>query len=58
VRALLGLVAGALLALPAAAAGTPVVVLDPGHDLRANLRTRAMQEEFDTAAALARKLRR
>ena len=28
--------AGALLALPASAARTPVIVVDPGHDLRAN----------------------
>jgi len=31
--------AGALLALPASAAKSPVVVLDPGHDLRANAAT-------------------
>ena len=30
------MVVGALLALPASAAKTPVIVVDPGHDLRAN----------------------
>ena len=30
------MVVGALLALPASAARTPVIVVDPGHDLRAN----------------------
>jgi len=41
VRALPAVLAGALLALPSAAHAVPaqVVVLDPGHDLRANLDT-------------------
>jgi N-acetylmuramoyl-L-alanine amidase len=39
-RLAFALVLGAfVLALPATAARSPVVVLDPGHDLRANLRT-------------------
>jgi len=36
VRTLCTLFAGALLVLPADAARTPVIVIDPGHDLRAN----------------------
>jgi N-acetylmuramoyl-L-alanine amidase len=36
---LCAVVAGALLALPASAASTPVIVVDPGHDLRANAAT-------------------
>jgi len=39
-RALLApVLVGLLLSLPATAARSPVVVLDPGHDLRANLQT-------------------
>jgi N-acetylmuramoyl-L-alanine amidase len=38
-RSGLALLALGLIALPASAARSPVVVLDPGHDLRANLRT-------------------
>jgi N-acetylmuramoyl-L-alanine amidase len=39
-RPLLAIVAsGLILGLPASAASTPVVVIDPGHDLRANLKT-------------------
>ena len=38
-RALLALLACGLLALPASAARSPVVVLDPGHGLRVNLQT-------------------
>ena len=37
--ALLAVALVAVSSLPARAAGTPVVVLDPGHDLRANLTT-------------------
>ena len=36
VRVLCAVVAGAIAAIPASAATAPVVVLDPGHDLRAN----------------------
>jgi len=36
VRVLCAVVAGAIGVIPASAATTPVVVLDPGHDLRAN----------------------
>jgi N-acetylmuramoyl-L-alanine amidase len=36
VRVLCALLAGAVAAVPASAATTPVVVIDPGHDLRAN----------------------
>jgi N-acetylmuramoyl-L-alanine amidase len=39
VLAICAVLAGALLVLPANAANAPVVVLDPGHDLRANLAT-------------------
>jgi N-acetylmuramoyl-L-alanine amidase len=35
-RVLCAVVAGAIAAIPASAATAPVVVLDPGHDLRAN----------------------
>ena len=41
-RALLALLACGLLALPASAARSPVVVLDPGHGLRVNLQTESI----------------